>query len=100
MPKVILFRSKKSAVSLPVKSLSVKFFKKLVIGQVYLPINSEVAKRFNIPSGNDTLIIIPPSNNLDPIVYNGSLKYTPLVEFLSRYAEKTDWDLERHTTEL
>lgn len=84
------------------KSLSVKFHRKLVLGQVYLPTQSTLAQTYKVPSDTDTLLVVPPAaSGLEPIRYTGQLKYTPLVEFLAQYADKTDWDpAERHTTEL
>jgi hypothetical protein len=87
LPKVILFSKAKKSASLPLRSLSSKFYRKIVIGVVSLKGNEALFKNYNIFEDKETLIIISPSKakENDIVQYSGKMSFTPLSEFLQNY---------------
>lgn len=89
LPKTILFTDK-SDTSAIYKSLAVEYFDRASFGVIRKK-SSELISKYSIEKFPSLLIVAPSSDGADnssdsPIVYDGLMKYKPMLEFIGKYA--------------
>jgi len=97
LPKAILFKAGGTAsgsISLPLKSLSLKFYRKIVIGQARLEGNEQLTARYGLPPDREAFLLLPPESAASGkyITHQGALTFSALSSFLQTYAEVKNWE--------
>lgn len=90
MPKLLLFRpDSKSPSTLLFRAVSIKYHYKIVVGEVSLADDSQIAKELGFESVQPgTLVFFPSGKQTPSVTYTGPVKRTELFAFIDAQLER------------